>query len=773
MSIKKVAVIGAGVMGANIAAHISNAGIPVYLLDIVPSVDNGDVKNRNVIAETAVQKLLKATPAPFMHKKNARLITCGNIEDHLQLLSDVDWVIEAIIEDLDIKKALYQKLEKICIAQTIISSNTSTLPLTQLLEGFSTEFRSRFLITHFFNPPRYMRLLELVSGKETQTKLIDAVRDFAEIKLGKGCVDCKDTTGFIANRIGIYWVQCALLEAFKQGLTVEEVDAVMSAPFGIPKTGVFALLDLVGLDLIPHILESMKQLPEGDAFYAINQLPALFTQMINDGYIGRKGKGGFYRLNKENGQRVKESIDLNTGEYSKSEKPSLDCLKIAHKQGLQAFLSIDDKYSHYAWTVMSKTLLYAASLIPQIADDIHSVDEAMRLGYNWQYGPFELVDQMGEDWFVNKLKDEEKDIPELLLSSSFYKTDAGRLKFRTLGGDYQAVPRAKGVLLLADSKVQKTAVLENKSASLWDIGDGVACFEFHSKMNTFDMDILSLLRQSLKKVEQDFIALVIHNEAENFSAGANLGLLMTAIDQADWESVDNLIKQGQQTFMAVKYAPFPVVAAPSGLALGGGCEILLHCDAIQAHAELYTGLVEVGVGLVPGWGGCQEYLRRCLQLKLFGGPIPPTVKAFETIAMAKVSKSAIEAKELLYLSASDDITMNKSRLLADAKNKALLLSSDYIKPEKTEYKLAGKTAKTLLSMSTKAFRMLGKITAYDVQVADRLATVLSGGDCDITEPLSEQNVLDLERQVFVDIVKQQGTLARLDHMLKTGKPLRN
>jgi 3-hydroxyacyl-CoA dehydrogenase len=418
-------------------------------------------------------------------------------------------------------------------------------------------------------------------------------------------------------------------------------------------------------------------------------------------------------------------------------------------------------------------LLYAASLVPEIADEITSVDEAMRLGYNWQYGPFELLDKIGVDWFVHKAKQDERKVPELLIAKSFYKTDSGALKYRTLSAGYQPVIRAEGVLLLSDIKLQKPAILENKSASLWDVGDGIACFEFHSKMNTFDMDILSLLRESLKKVEQDFTALVVHNDADNFSAGANLGLVTSAIDQSDWEGVAGLIKQGQQTFMAVKYAPFPVVAAPSGLALGGGCEILLHCDAIQAHSELYTGLVEVGVGLVPGWGGCKEYLRRCLQLKLFGGPIPPVAKAFETIAMAKVSKSAFEAKDLLFLSASDGITMNKSRLLADAKNKALALSQDYSIPEKTEYKLAGKTAKTLLNMSTKAFRMLGKVTDYDVQVADSLATVLTGGDCDITEPLSEQDVLDLECQVFTDIVKQQGTLARLEHMLKTGKPLRN
>jgi len=519
----------------------------------------------------------------------------------------------------------------------------------------------------------------------------------------------------------------------------------------------------------------MKQLPEEDAFHQINNTPELFTQMISDGYTGRKGKGGFYRLNKQHGKRVKESINLLTGKYSKSEKPVLDCLKVAHKQGLQDFLALDDKYANYTWTVISKTLLYAANLIPEVADEITAVDEAMRLGYNWQYGPFELLDKIGNDWFVEKIKQQniEEKIPTILTSDPFYKTESGMVEYRTLASDYKHVLRAEGVLLLSDIKLQKPAIIENASASLWDIGDGVVCFEFHSKMNTFDMDTLSLLRQSIKKVEENFVAMVIHNEADNFSAGANLGLLMTAIKQDDWDAVENLIQQGQQTFLSLKYAPFPVVAAPSGLALGGGCEVLLHCDAIQAHAELYMGLVEVSVGLVPGWGGCKEYLRRCLQQKSVGGPIPPVVRAFQTIAMAQVSKSAIEAKDLLFLSANDEISMNKSHLLADAKNKALALSQNYSVPETIDYKLPGKTAKILLNMSIKAFRMLGKVTEYDVNIGNNLATVLTGGDCDILEPLSEQNILDLEQQVFTKIVHQEGTLARLEHMLTTGKPLRN
>ncbi|MDD5580086.1 MAG: 3-hydroxyacyl-CoA dehydrogenase NAD-binding domain-containing protein [Methylobacter sp.] len=772
MNIQKAAVIGAGVMGASIAAHISNAGIPVYLLDIVPK----DASNRNIIAETAIQKLLKAEPAPFMHKHNARLVTAGNTEDHLQWLADVDWVIEAVIEDPKIKKSLYQKLYDVCRKDCLISSNTSTLPLHLLTRDMPENFRQRFMITHFFNPPRYMRLLELVSGPLTRPELVSAISSFADINLGKNCVTCKDTPGFIANRIGIYWQLCGMLEAIDLGLTVEQADAVISYPFGIPKTGIFGLLDLVGLDLIPHILSGMKQaLPPDDAFHQVNRLPELVRKMIADGYTGRKGKGGFYRLNEINGKRVKESINLQTGEYNRSEKPDPDAIKSIKKAGLPAFLSSRGATAVYAWRVLSKTLSYAASLVPEISDDIVAIDSAMHDGYNWKYGPFELLDQIGVAWFTGKLQAENRDVPPLLAEKHpLYKVIADKLNFVDLVGNYHPVPRAEGLLLLSDIKLQGPAILENPSASLWNIGDGVACLEFHSKMNTLDMDSMTLIRQSIDKVSSEFSALVIHNEEDNFSAGANLGLLMQAIDNSDWAAVEQLVIQGQETYKALKFAPFPVVGAPSGLALGGGCEILLHCDAIQAHAELYMGLVEVGVGLIPAWGGCKEYLRRWLILpKRPRGPIPPLVKAFETIGLAKVSKSAAEAKELLFLGDYDAITMNKHRLLADAKAKALSLSENYAAPEPCVYPMPGKTAKILLSMGIKAFHLLGKATDYDVAVSEKLAHVLSGGESDITSPLTEDDLLALEREAFMALVKQPGTRARLEHMLETGKPLRN
>ena len=790
MNIDKVAVIGAGVMGAGIAAHIANAGIPVYLLDIVPK----DNDNRNSVAESAIAKLLKAEPAAFMHKNYARLVTPGNIEDHLEWLKEVDWVIEAVIENPAIKQKLYRKLDGVCRSDTLISSNTSTLPLQLLTRDMPDRFKQRFMITHFFNPPRYMRLLELVSSAETRPEPVAAVSRFADTHLGKDSVTCKDTPGFIGNRIGIYWLQCGLLEAIKLDLTVEQADAVMSAPFGIPKTGIFGLFDLVGLDLIPHVLGSMElALAKEDAFHQVNYLPPLVQSMIAEGLTGRKGKGGFYRLNETGGKRVKESINLQTGGYRLSGKFALADLPKTQDE-LRAFLSGEDAISRFAWQVLSNTLVYSASLIPEIADDIVAVDTAMRLGYNWKYGPFELLDRIGVAWFVDRLLAENREVPPLLaivgaglvpaLSASalsgqpqgrsLYRIDSGKRMHAELSGNYQPIRRTDGILLLADIKLQAPPVLENPSASLWDIGDGVACLEFHSKMNTLDMASLALIRQSVEKVKIDFSALVIHNDADNFSAGANLTLLVKAIHDQDWPEVELIIKQGQQTYQALKYAPFPVVGAPSGLALGGGCEILLHCDAIQAHAELYIGLVEVGVGLVPGWGGCKEYLRRWLEFaRRPGGPMPAIAQAFETIGMAKVSKSAADAKEMLFLSTTDGITMNKDRLLADAKAKALLLARDYTPPKPASYRLPGAGAKAAMELAINNLKIAGKITDYDLIISQQLAGILSGGLCDITEPLTEDDLLNLELDAFLHLVQQPGTLARLEHLLKTGKPLRN
>ena len=772
--IKKVGVIGAGVMGAGIAAHITNAGVPVVLLDIVPE----GAKNRNAIAEDAVKKLLKADPAAFMHERHAKLITTGNIEDHLDRVADCDWIIEAVIEKLDAKHAIYGKIDAVRKPGSIVSSNTSTIPLAVLCEGMPAGFARDFLITHFFNPPRYMRLLELVAGEKTRADALQAVRRFADVALGKGVVDCKDTPGFIANRIGIYWLQCGVLEAMEAGLTVEEADLVCGRPMGIPKTGVFGLLDLVGLDLMPHVLGSLAgALPETDAFHAVRREPELIGKMIADGYTGRKGKGGFYRLDTSSGKRVKEAIDLETGAYHPAQKPRLDSVEAATDGGLRALMEHPDKGGRYAWRVMARTLSYAAHLAPEIADDIVAVDEAMRLGFNWKSGPFQLIDQLGPAWFAEKLKTDGLPVPDLLETvgaGTFYRTDEGRPQHLAFDGGYTDVRRATGVLLLSDVKLRSQPVARNASASLWDIGDGVVCLEFHTKMNALDLGTLAMVGKAVRIVADGYQALVIYNEGSNFSAGANLGLMLFAANLAAWPMIEDMLVQGQDAYKALKYAPFPVVGAPAGMALGGGCEILLHCDAVQAHAEFYVGLVETGVGVVPAWGGCKEMLVRWSASPLRPrGFMPPVIKVFETVGTATVARSAPEARDLLYLGADDGITMNRDRLLADAKARALDLVDGYTPPEPPEISLPGPAARVALTMVLYGLRKLGKATPHDEVVAKALAGVLSGDGTDVTESLTEDDLLALERRAFMELVRHPATIARIEHMLDTGKPLRN
>ena len=772
--IKKVGVIGAGVMGAGIAAHITNAGVPVVLLDIVPE----GAEKRDALAEDAVKKLLKADPAAFMHKRNAKLITTGNIEDHLDRVADCDWIIEAVIEKVEAKHAIYGKIDAVRKPGSIVSSNTSTIPLAVLCEGMPGGFARDFLITHFFNPPRYMRLLELVAGETTRADAVQAVRRFADVALGKGVVECKDTPGFIANRIGIYWLQCGVLEAMEAGLTVEEADLVCGRPMGIPKTGVFGLLDLVGLDLMPHVLGSLAgALPETDAFHAVRREPELIRKMIADGYTGRKGKGGFYRLDTSSGKRVKEAIDLETGAYHPAQKPRLDSVEAARKGGLRALMEHPDKGGRYAWRVMARTLGYAAHLAPEIAGDIVAVDEAMRLGFNWKYGPFQLIDQLGAAWFAEKLKADGLPVPDLLETvgaGTFYRTHGGRPQHLTFDGGYADVRRPTGVLLLSDVKLRSEPLARNASASLWDIGDGVVCLEFHTKMNALDLGTLAMVGKAVDIVADGYQALVIYNEGSNFSAGANLGLMLFAANLAAWPMIEDMLVRGQDAYKALKYAPFPVVGAPAGMALGGGCEILLHCDAVQAHAEFYVGLVETGVGVVPAWGGCKEMLLRWSASPLRPrGFMPPVIKVFETVGTATVARSAPEARDLLYLAADDGITMNRDRLLADAKARALDLVDGYTPPQPPEISLPGPAARVALTMVLYGLRKLGKATPHDEVVAKVLAGVLSGDGTDVTESLTEDDLLALERRAFMELVRHPATIARIEHMLDTGKPLRN
>lgn len=745
--IRKVAVIGSGVMGGGIAAQIANAGVPVLLFDVTRD-----------IATAAIQRLLKTSPAPFMAPANARHITPLGIDNDLGALADCDWIVEAIVERLDAKRDLYARLASHARADAVISSNTSTIQLSELTADADEAFRKRFLITHFFNPPRYMRLLEIVRG-EAASESANAVALFADHRLGKTIVWCHDRPGFIANRLGCFWSQAAMATAFETGLTVEEADAVMGKPFGIPKTGVFSLMDLVGIDLIPHVNASLAAaLAPGDLFQRVNVPLPFVERMISAGLTGRKAKGGFFRINREKG-KVREAIDFASSNYRPEQAIVID--------EAVPLLEQDNKLGRYARRLWALVFSYAGQLVGDAADDIVSIDAAMRLGYNWRWGPFELMDRIGPGKVRQLIASEDLPLAPILAGETFYRDG----KARSLGGSYEAVPRAEGLLFLADVKAKGPPLLSNPSAALWDLGDGVCAFELTTKMNTFDAAALAFLGQSLDHAERHFKAMLIASDGPHTSAGINLGHVAAAIRDQNWDAVDNMVALGQQTFKRLKYARIPVVGCAHGLALGGGCEVLLHCAAIQAHAELKTGLVECSVGLIPGWGGNGEFLLRAPAAA--NGPMPKVLKAFETIATAVASNAATHAVGLGYLRSSDGITMNRDRLIADAKARAMALAEGYRPPEPPVFALPGPSGAVALHLQAEGQKRLGAASDYDLVVANALAVTLTGGSAGGTKPLTEQQLLDIERQQFMTIVRRPETLARIAHTLATGKPLRN
>ena len=774
--IKKIAVIGSGVMGMGIAAQCANAGFKVDLLDIVPD----GAKDRDIVAKDAIKKALKTDPAPFMHKSRAKYVTPGNLEDHMDRLADVDWIIEVIIERADIKQDLYRKLAAVAKADAIITSNTSTIPLSILTDGMEPARAARFAITHFFNPPRYMPLLELVTTDATDARVREGLRHVCDVALGKKVIDCQDTPGFIGNRLGTLWIQVATNAAEDHDLTIEESDALAGRHFGIPSTGIFKLMDLVGLDLGPYVSKSLyDNVNQGDMFREEYRESKLLEGMIAEGYTGRKGKGGWYRLNKIDGQKVKEVKDLKTGEYRPVEKAKGAALAVS-KKGARAVFEAGDKLATAAWEYMSKYFVYAADHALDIANSIFDVDEAMKTGYGFKWGPFELMDEVGPKWIADKLREEGRTVPALLDAvgdGTFYKIEDGERFFMLADGSYTPVVRPEGVLLLSDIKRRSEPVMRNGSASVWDIGDGVLCFEFTSMANSLDEGTMTMLSKTIATIDKsdDYKALVIHNEGKNFSVGANIGLMLFASNIAAWPQVQSGIRGGQDVFMKLRFGNFPVVSAPSGIAVGGGCEILMHSDAVQAHAETYTGLVEVGVGVMPGWGGCKEMIRRHLGNKRAPrGPMPALVKAFELIGTAQVAKSAMEAqRDFLIINEDDTITFNKERVLFDAKQRALGMVEGYQPPEEETFRLPGATGRAAIDMALHDFNMKGMASDYDVHVGREVAMVLTGGDTDVTEELTERDLLKLEQKHFVALTKQPKTLARLEHMLSTNKPLRN
>ena len=785
MNIEKVAVIGAGLMGSGIAAHVANAGFPVTLLDIVP---NG-ATNRNVIAETAIKNMLKpvkmGSPTPLMHKENSKLIKVGNIEDDIKLIGDADLIIEVVLEKLEIKHNVFQKIDKYRKKNSIVTSNTSTIPREILIKGMPESFAKDFMIAHFFNPPRYLRLLEIVAGKEVSKGKVEIISNFCDLNLGKEVVLCNDTPGFIGNRIGTYWTLVGMIEAVKLGLTVEEADAVMGRPIGAPKTGIFGLLDVVGLDLIPHVTESMSSNLSNEDMYNLGVkeqeglgIDKILETMISEGYTGRKGKGGFYRLNTLNGKRIKESRNLETGEYSPSNKRTgLESVKAA-KKGLRTLVEYNDKGGEYAWRVLSKTLSYAASLVPEITDNLVNVDLAMKNGFLWKKGPFEMLDDLGPSWFAAKLTEENIQVPELLNAVSdghFYDTNNGDLNYLDITGNYSKLEKPSGYLNTQDIKRGKKPIFRNSSASLWDMGENILLAEFHSKMNSMDPLIMEALSEASDFCESgDYTGLVIGNDGTNFSAGANLGLTSFVTNVGAWEEAEKFVQGGQLAFMMLKHGNFPVVGASHGLAIGGGCEVLLACDAIQAHSESYIGLVEVGVGLVPAWGGCKEMITRWSEdPRQPKGPMATIKSIFENVGTAKVATSAQEARDMNLLRSEDQITMNRERLLHDAKELCKKMVDNYQTPEPKNHYLPGPSGKAALDLAVDDLLKAGHATPHDVVVTKELSYILSGGDTDPTETVSDEKILEMEREGILRLMRTEGTMDRVEHMLTTGRPLRN
>ncbi len=805
--IHKVAILGTGTMGARIAAHFANAGIPSYLFDIVPP--DADAPGRNKIAAAGLEAAKKAKPAAFMDASLARLVTIGNFDDDLGKLATVDWIIEAVVENLDIKRTLLKKVEAVRKPGTIITTNTSGLPVAKIAEGFSDDFRRSWFGTHFFNPPRYMRLLELIPTRDADPALLEAVSQFCDMHLGKGVVMAKDTPNFIGNRIGTFSVLNVIRLMQEMGLTIEEVDALTGQAVGWPRSATFRTIDLVGLDILGHVVGNMTH--HGHDERRDLKLPDFFRRMLERKWLGDKTHGGFYK--KIKGSHGKEderlALDWKTLEYHPRHKPkfpALDMAKSVEEIGPRIRMLLGsgtpkgDKAGAFLWAALSDLWTYSANRIPEISDSVVEIDRAMRLGFNWELGPFELWDAGGVEATVERMKQENRPVAanvEKLLAAgkkSWYeddpKTASGRKHWDLATANWQPVKVPGGVWSVAVAKKSNGVVKKNSGASLVDLGDGVACIEFHSKMNSLGADILSLISQTLKPggPGDSFEAFVITNDAPNFSVGANLMLLLMAVQEEEWDDVDLVIRQFQGMTQAIKFSPRPVVIAPFGLTLGGGCEMSLHAAARQPHAELYTGLVEVGVGLLPGGGGCKEMLLRAVDgaAAARGGGAKDTLagsvemmeamkRAFETIATAKVATSAHEARAFGFLSASDHITMNRERLLTDAKTRALeLVRAGYEPPiPRTDIPAPGESLLATLKMGVHLMRQGDFITNHEVKLGTKIAEVLCGGHVTPGTPVSEQYILDLEREGFKSLCGEKKTQERIQYTLKTGKTLRN
>jgi 3-hydroxyacyl-CoA dehydrogenase len=804
LPIQKAAVLGAGAMGARIAAHFANAGLPCVLLDIVPPDLKSDAppSERNRLARNGLEAAKKSRPAAFFSANLADKISIGNFEDDLARCAEADWIIEVVAENLEIKRKLLSRVAQFRKPGAIVTTNTSGLPVRLIAEGLPDEFQQHWAGTHFFNPPRYLKLVEVIPGPKTSAQVIETLSDFCDRRLGKGVVISKDTPNFIANRIGTFSVLNALRLMKQLDMTVEEVDACTGPAVGWPKSATFRTTDIVGLDVLCHVVRNIYETAPDDESRERYKVPALVEELIKRGWLGEKSGQGFYKKVKGEGEKEILTLDVNTMEYRARQKARFASIESGKaiedtRQRLRALVGPvmegqkGDKAQQFLWNAISETCLYAARRVPEISDSLADVDRAMRWGFGWELGPFEMVDALGLGAFAAQVQREGRAIPALIekaLASgrgNFYQSEKGEARVFDLAAGSKKVEEPAGVLILKSLKEAGREVERNSGASLVDLGDGVVCCEFHAKMNAIGADLISMIHKGLKRLETDFDAMVIANQAVNFSVGANLMLVLVGAQEQEWDELHLAVKQFQNVNLAIKYAKKPVVAAPQGMALGGGCEMGLHAARIHSAAEAYVGLVEAGVGLIPGGGGSKEMLVRANEhaaggedLDLFHALKP----IFETVAMAKVGTSAEECRELGYFRREDRYSMNTQRLVADAKETALGLLRSGWKPAAASWQEGAQTTQIkvlgeqFLAGAKLAIHMLvrgGYASEHDAVVARKLANILAGGALTSPQPVSEQYVLDLEREAFVSLLGEKKTQERIAFTLKTGKPLRN
>lgn len=797
--IRKAAVIGSGVMGGGIAALLASAGVRALMLDIVPpdlkDEQKRDPKARNRIVKQGLDNVLKASPALLMHPQDAERIDIGNLEDDFERLAECDWVIEVVVENLKVKQNLLQKIETVRRPGTIVTTNTSGIPLKAMSKGMSLEFRQHFLGTHFFNPVRYMRLLEIIPGADTLPELLKFVAEYGEKILGKGIVWAKDTPNFVGNRIGVQGIVKAMQLMREEGLTIPAVDAVFGPVMGRPKTAMFKTADLVGLDVLAHVARNTYEMVPDDEDRDSYVMPEFVQSMIEKNLLGKKSQSGFYKTElTPEWQKIRKVIDPDSLAYGEYEMPTYPCLEKARHAGslperMRSVVYGDDKLARFAWKALANNLIYAANRIPEISDTIVDIDNAMRWGFNFELGPFETWDAIGLKESVEKMERDGLEVPEKIRAmiaagrSAFYRTDNGTVSYYDFAAeDYRELNVSPNIISLKALKGAGKVISDIPSATLVDLGDGVACLEFHTKMNALNAEILDFMAYALDHVDANGAGLVIGNQAGGmpgaFSAGADLKGILGAVKEKRFDDIEKMVHDLQTVLQRAKYAPFPVVAAPFGLTLGGGCEVCLAVDRIVGHAELYMGLVEIGVGLLPAGGGCLNLWRRTLQT------IPASVTdvdlgrffipVFMTIAMAKVSTSAADARASGFLGARDRIVFNRDYLVGEAKKEVLkMVDEGYAPPVKRKIRVFGESAQGMIAAEIYNMHKGGFISDYDALLAKRIAFVISGGAIRANSELDEEAILTLERRTFMELLRQEKTVARIEHMLNTGKPLRN